>query len=117
MSSRMKGNFWTVVMMIFFPSSMNLRRSPDRSACPTVDATWVNCRMVLSICRSNTLRSVMTMMESKAGFPSCSIPISCRATQAMELDFPLPAECWTRYFCPAPFSSASERSFRTTSSW
>ena len=117
MSSRMKGNFWTVVMMIFFPSSMNLRRSPDLSACPTVDATWVNCRMVPSICRSSTRRSVMTMMESKAGFPSCSTPISCRATQAMELDFPLPAECWTRYFCPAPFFFVSERRFRTTSSW
>ena len=46
------------------------RRSPELSACPTVLATWVNCLMVLSICRSSTTRSVMTMMESNAGFPS-----------------------------------------------
>ena len=31
-SSRMKGNFWIVEMMIFLPCSMNCRRSPDRSA-------------------------------------------------------------------------------------
>src|SRR5258705_9576877 len=31
-SSRMKGNFCTVETMIFFPSSINLRRSPERSA-------------------------------------------------------------------------------------
>ena len=31
-SSRMNGNFWTVEMMIFFPPSMNLRRSSEWSA-------------------------------------------------------------------------------------
>ena len=35
----------------------------------------------------------------------------------MELDLPLPAECWIRYGFPAPLRSASARSFRTTSSW
>jgi hypothetical protein len=30
----MNGNFCTVEMMIFFPSAMNLRRSPERSAWP-----------------------------------------------------------------------------------
>ena len=31
-SSRIKGNFCTVVMMIFLPPSMNVRRSPECSA-------------------------------------------------------------------------------------
>ena len=34
-SSRMNGNFCTVDTMIFLPCSMNLRRSPECSACPT----------------------------------------------------------------------------------
>ena len=51
-SSRMNGNFWTVEMMIFLPSSMNLRRSPERSAWPTVAPTWANCLIVSRICLS-----------------------------------------------------------------
>lgn len=48
-SSRMTGNFCTVETMIFFPPSMNLRRSPECSACPTVAPTCMNCLMVLWI--------------------------------------------------------------------
>ena len=61
----MNGNFCTVEMMIFLPLSMNLRRSPECSACPTVAATWANCLIVSRICLSSTRRSVTTMMESK----------------------------------------------------
>ncbi len=64
-SSRMNGNFCTVVMMIFLPLSMNLRRSPERSAWPTVAPTWANCLMVSRICWSRMRRSVTTMTESK----------------------------------------------------
>ena len=49
-SSRMNGNFCTVVMMIFLPLSMNLRRSPECSAWPTVAPTWANCLIVSRIC-------------------------------------------------------------------
>ena len=35
-----------VEMMIFLPCSMNRRRSPDRSACPTVAFTWAYRRIV-----------------------------------------------------------------------
>ena len=45
-SSRMNGNFCTVEMMIFLPSSMNLRRSPECSAWPTVAPTCANCLIV-----------------------------------------------------------------------
>ena len=69
-SSRMKGNFWTVVMMIFLPSSMNRRRSPECSAWPTVAPTWANCLIVSRICLSRIRRSVTTMIESKTGSSS-----------------------------------------------
>ena len=36
------------------------------------------------------------LMESKTGCPSFSRPMSWCASQAMELDLPLPAECWMR---------------------
>jgi len=49
-SSRIKGNFCTVLMMIFFPLSMKRRRSPERSAWPTVADTWAYCLMVALIC-------------------------------------------------------------------
>ena len=95
-SSRMKGNFCTVEMMIFLPLSMKRRRSPERSACPTVAETWAYCRIVSRIWRSRITRSVTMMMESKAGAPSRVSPISWWASQAMELLLPLPAECWIR---------------------
>ena len=100
-SSRMKGNFWTVVMMIFLPASRNLRRSPESSAWPTVAETCANCLMVSRICLSRTRRSVMTITESKTALPSCSSPMSWCASQAMELLLPLPAECSMRYRRPA----------------
>ena len=93
MSSRMKGNFWTVVMMILFPSSMNRRRSPDLSAWATVEEICVKSLMVSFICLSRFRRSVMIMVESKAVCPSYSASMSWREVQAMELDLPLPAEC------------------------
>ena len=92
----MKGNFWIVEMMIFLPLSMNRRRSPERSACPTVADTWEYCLMVSRIWRSRMRRSVTTMIESKTGALSFSKPISWWASQAMELLLPLPAECWIR---------------------
>ena len=42
------------------------------------------------------LRSVTTMMESKTLPSSLSRPMSWCASQAMEFDLPLPAECWIR---------------------
>ena len=95
-SSRMKGNFWTVEMMIFLPASMNFRRSPECSARPTVAPTWAYCLIVSPICRSRMRRSVTTMIESKTGASSFARPISWWASQAMELLLPLPAECWMR---------------------
>ena len=92
----MKGNFCTVEMMIFLPLSMNLRRSPECSAWPTVAPTWANCLMVSRICWSRMRRSVTTMIESKTALSSCFRPISWWASQAMEFDLPLPAECWIR---------------------
>ena len=65
MASAMKGNFWTVVMVILLPSVMSLRRSAELSACPTVELTWVNCLTVSFIWLSSTLRSVTMMVESK----------------------------------------------------
>ena len=96
MASRMKGNFWTVVMMTLLPSVMSRRRSAEISACPTVELTWVNCLTVSLIWLSSTTRSVTMMVESKTVLPSFCMPMSCRVSQAMELDFPLPAECWMR---------------------
>ena len=95
-SLRMKGNFWTVEMMIFLPSLMNCCRSPERSACSTVALTWAYCRMVSRICWSRRTRSVTTMMESKTGAPPFASAISWWASHAMELLLPLPAECWMR---------------------
>ena len=57
-SSRMNGNFCAVEMMIFFPSAMNLRKSPECSAWPTVAPTCANCRIVSRICWSRMRRSV-----------------------------------------------------------
>ena len=48
-SSRINGNFCTVEMMIFLPLSMNLHRSPERWACPTVAPTWAYCLIVSRI--------------------------------------------------------------------
>ena len=116
-ASRMNGNFCTVEMMIFLPLSINLRRSPERSAWPTVAPTWANCLIVSRICLSRMRRSVTTMMESNTPASSFLSPINWWASQAMELDFPLPAECWMRYRFPAPCRCVSAKSRRTTSSW
>ena len=45
-SSSMKGNFCTVETMIFLPCSINLRKSPECSAWPTVAPTCMNCLIV-----------------------------------------------------------------------
>ena len=96
-SSRMKGNFCTVETMIFLPSWMNRRRSPERSAWPTVAPTCMNCRMVAWIWLSRMRRSVTTMTDSKTSARSARFrPMSWCASQAMEFDLPLPAECWIR---------------------
>ena len=62
-------------------------------------------------------RSVTTMMESNTPASSFLSPINWWASQAMELDLPLPAECWMRYRFPAPCWRVSAKSRRTTSSW
>ena len=49
---------------------MNLRRSPECSACPTVAPTCANCLIVSRICWSRMRRSVTTMIESKTGASS-----------------------------------------------
>jgi hypothetical protein len=41
-------------------------------------------------------RSVTTMIESNTVAPFFWRPMSWWASQAMEFDLPLPAECWTR---------------------
>ena len=82
--------------MILLPSVMCRLRSAEVSACPTVELTWVNCRTVSLIWLSSTTRSVTMMVESKTVLSSFWSPMSWRASQAMELDLPLPAECWIR---------------------
>ncbi len=76
-SSRMNWNLWTVVMMIFLPSSNAFLSSPEEVAHATVLDTCMNCLMVFLICLSRFTRSVTTMTESITGFPSSfSNPIS-----------------------------------------
>ena len=104
-------------MMTLLPSTMSRRRSAEVSACPTVEFTWVNCLTVWLIWLSSTTRSVTMMVEPNTVSPSFWTPMSCRVSQAMELDLPLPAECWMRYRRPAPWVETSERIRRTTSSW
>ncbi len=116
-SSRMKGNFCTVETMIFLPCSIYLRKSPEFSAWPTVAFTCKNCLIVFWIWSSRIRRSVTTMTESKISLPVRLTPISWCASHAMELDLPLPAECWIRYFLPTPCSCTSASVFLTTSSW
>ena len=98
-SSRMKGNFCTVETMIFLPSSMNLRRSPERSAWPTVAPTCMNCLMVAWIWlveqapvgdHDDRVEHLPSRLSSRLR------PMSWCASQAMEFDLPLPAECWIR---------------------
>ena len=72
----MNGNFWTVLMMIFLPLSMNARSWPDPRAAPTVAPTWANCLMVPRICWSRIFRSVTTMIESKTDASSLRRAIS-----------------------------------------
>jgi hypothetical protein len=98
--------------------SMNRRRSPERSACPTVAPTWANCLMVSRICLSRMRRSVTTMIESKTrvdpiplqpdqlvGQPGDGVGL---AAAGRVLDQVALAR-------PVPPASASSR--RTTSSW
>src|SRR6267378_896337 len=56
--------------------------------------------MVSWSCLSSTRRSVTTTTESNTlrSWSSCRLWSRC-ASQAMELDLPLPAECCTRYRC------------------
>ena len=75
------------MMMIFLPLSMNLRRSPECSAWPTVAPTCANCLIVSRICLSRMRRSVTTMTESKTGASSFVRPMSWCASQAIEFDF------------------------------
>ena len=59
-------------------------------------ALEVDLPILVEICRSRMRRSVTTMIESKIGASSFDSAISWWASQAMELLFPLPAECWIR---------------------
>jgi hypothetical protein len=93
-----EGNFCTVETMIFLPSSMNLRRSPECSAWPTVAPTCMNCLMVAG---SGVEHAPVGDHDDRvehlpAPSPSRFRPISWCASQAMEFDLPLPAECWIR---------------------
>ena len=97
---------------------MNLRRSPDRSACPTVDATWVNCRMVPSICRSNTLPVGDDDDGVEGGFPIVfdSDELPCHPGDGVGLS--ATGRVLDQVFLSsAVYLGRSERSFRTTSSW
>ena len=83
---------------------------------PNVAPTCANCLMVAWIWSSRMRRSVTTIIESNAGWPSLRRPMSWWASHAMEFDFPLPAECWIKYRLPAPFQATSASRRRTTSS-
>ncbi len=109
-------------MMIFLPNSRNLESCcvfelPLPVTAPTTALTWANCLMVSCICSSRMRRSVTTMIESKTSWPFFRTAISWCASQAIEFDLPLPAECWIRYLLPEPSAPTSARSFLTTSSW
>ena len=67
---------------------MNLRRSPECSAWPTVAPTWANCLIVSRICLSRMRRSVTTMIESKTVPVVVRRPMSWCASQAIEFDLP-----------------------------
>ena len=96
MSSRMIGNFWMVEMMIFFPPSMNWRRSPECWACPTVALTCAKLLMVSSICcvENAPVRHDDDGVEHRLPVPREAM--SWCASHAIEFDLPLPAECWIR---------------------
>ena len=95
-SSRMNGNFCTVVMMIFLPLSMNLRRSPECSAWPTVAPTWANCLIVSRICWSRMRRSVTTMIESKTGAVVLAQADQLMGEPGDGVRLAAAAECWIR---------------------
>ena len=82
-----------------------------------MEPTWANCLMVSRICWSSNLLSVTMRAVSKTTSLSRSSPVSWWASQAMELDLPLPAECWIRYLQPTPLLDTSSSSLRTTSNW
>ena len=93
----MNGNFCTVEMMIFLPSSMNLRRSPECSAWPTVAPTCANCLIVVAdlLVEDAPVGDDDDRVEDLASSLRFR-PMSWCASQAMEFDLPLPAECWIR---------------------
>src|SRR5262249_9686915 len=60
----------------------------------------------------------MTITLSKTLRSSALWRVDSRcAVHAIVFDFPDPAECWTRYEWPAPFSIALASSLRTASHW
>ena len=96
-SSRMNGNFCTVVMMIFLPSSMNLAqvagvfRVADRRA----HLGELLDRVVDLLVEDAPVGDDDDRVEDRL-VVRARRPISWWASQAMELDLPLPAECWIR---------------------
>ena len=102
----MCGNLKTVVMMIFLPFLRCSLRFSDLSAWAMTDLMSAMLFTTPVIFLSKFMRSVTISTESKRAFPSFWRETSCKASQAMELLFPLPAECWMRYLCPTPFSFA-----------
>ena len=94
----MNGNFCTVEMMIFLPPSMNLR----------------SCAGALGVRRRRAhLRELLDRVadllvedaavgddDDRVEHASLAVraarPISWCASQAIEFDLPLPAECWIR---------------------
>ena len=78
--------------------------SSMRRTTPAVCSNWAT---VLDSWSSRTRRSVMTMTLSNTGLSNSSWSTDRRCeSQAIEFDFPEPAECWKRYLCPAPCSRA-----------
>ena len=104
-------------MMIFLPLSMNLRRSPECSAWPTVAPTWANCLIVSRICWSRMRRSVTTMIESKT-----RLAVLLQADQLVRepgdrVRLAAAGRVLDQVALAAPCACASARSCRTTSSW
>ena len=83
-----------------------------------VPGVWSSPATVSCSCRSSTRRSVMMTTLSKIGWSSspCSRD-SEWAVQAMVLDLPEPAECWTSRSTPAPSALVAATMDRTACHW
>ena len=74
-------------LTIFLPSSMNLRRSPEFSAWPTVAPTWANCSIVSRICLSRSRRAAGTPSST-----SSRTTAACSPTRLEDLAGLIPAD-------------------------